>query len=314
MLVVLRFFPSWTHPLVSRLLPFYWLVWWYIRQAKSLLAPAFHALLSQSQSNPETSMFSSKEDDTDSILVSLATAAKDADRSPERLAQLMLVLALASIHTTLIRIVSVLYDLVAQPHLLDELRAEIETVTSSLGLKEGWNQIAYTKLHKLDSVLVESQRRHPPAVLGVRRVFSESHTFSNGLFVPKGAYVCLPTFEIGNDPALVDNPEEFDGLRSYRLKSQILNDGQGPTSKEGHDFVTIDRFNLGFGYGKGACPGRFFASLMIKVVLVKLLTEYDFRCLPGRGRPRIIAFHEFLFPPPWEPMLVRRKANGHCPF
>ncbi|KAH8746014.1 hypothetical protein F5883DRAFT_384906, partial [Diaporthe sp. PMI_573] len=30
-----------------------------------------------------------------------------------------------------------------------------------------------------------------------------------------------------------------------------------------------------------ACPGRFFASIIIKVVLAHLLTSYDVKLLPG---------------------------------
>lgn len=74
-----------------------------------------------------------------------------------------------------------------------------------------------------------------------------------------------------------------------------------------HQFVTIDRTNLEFGYGKSACPGRFFASLIIKVLFVKLLTEYEFRFLPRLGRPKNINFHEFVFPWPWEKVLVRER-------
>jgi len=34
---------------------------------------------------------------------------------------------------------------------------------------------------------------------------------------------------------------------------------------------------LNFGHGNHACPGRFFASNEIKVVLIELLKSWDFR-------------------------------------
>ena len=37
-----------------------------------------------------------------------------------------------------------------------------------------------------------------------------------------------------------------------------------------------------FGYGKHACPGRFFANQEFKVILVQLIMSYDLR-LHGAG-------------------------------
>jgi cytochrome P450 len=42
---------------------------------------------------------------------------------------------------------------------------------------------------------------------------------------------------------------------------------------------------LNFGHGNHACPGRFFASNEIKIVLIELLRNWDFRFLERKGRP-----------------------------
>ena len=312
--IFLRLFPPWTHPLLSRLLPFYWHCWSYVRLAKSLLGPAARTFLLQDQGNTNNQTSDYSKPSNDCILSWFASAAKGPDRDPERLAHLTLLMAMASVHTTLVRITSVLYDLIAHPQLIEEIRAEIAALSRNDKPADDvhWSQAAYPQLHKLDSVLLESQRLNPPAVLGVRRFFSESHTFSNGVFVPKGTYVCLPTFNIENDPTLVQNPEEFDGLRSYRLRQRNRDDAEGHVPKDA--FTSINHSNLGFGYGKGACPGRYFASLMLKVLFVKLLSEYEFRFLPGKGRPANGSFHELVFPPPHEKVLVRKREVGSCPF
>lgn len=44
-----------------------------------------------------------------------------------------------------------------------------------------------------------------------------------------------------------------------------------------HQFVTTSPDSIAFGHGSHACPGRFFASNEIKVVLVELLRRWDFR-------------------------------------
>ena len=44
-----------------------------------------------------------------------------------------------------------------------------------------------------------------------------------------------------------------------------------------HQFVTTSSESLNFGHGNHACPGRFFASNEIKVVLIELLRSWEFR-------------------------------------
>lgn len=42
---------------------------------------------------------------------------------------------------------------------------------------------------------------------------------------------------------------------------------------------------MGFGYGRHACPGRFFAANQIKHMLAHILLEYDIR-MPGGATER----------------------------
>ena len=246
------------------------------------------------------------------MLAWLAELAKGGDRNPDTLAHVEVLLALASVHTTLLRMVNVLYDLTSHPQYLDEIRREIKEEVES---KEGWTSTSYSRLHKLDSVLRESQRMSPPTTLGLKRLFIKPHTFQNGLHIPAGTYVCLPTFAIENDPQHTVDPENFDGLRSYRQKQLERSRNNISASSTGkHEFSSIDRTILNFGYGKTACPGRFFASVIIKILFVKLLTEYEFSFLPGEGRPKNLMVHEFLFCWPWQKMLLRKRPVGECPF
>lgn len=187
-------------------------------------------------------------------------------------------------------------------------------------------------------MLRESQRLSPPTTLGLKRLFREPYTFQNGLHVEAGQYVCLPIFAIENDPELIPNPKEFDGLRHYRLaaEAKIKNSAHGfvASSKsslvnranadaDDFQFSTPSPMALSFGYGRAACPGRHFASLVIKMVFVKMLSEYEFRFVPEIGRdgkeragkrPANYMIHEFLFPWPWDWMQVKRRDGGVCPF
>ncbi|GKZ25551.1 hypothetical protein AbraCBS73388_001193 [Aspergillus brasiliensis] len=243
------------------------------------------------------------------VLAWLVEAAKGSDRNPETLAHVEVLLALASVHTILLRNVNVLYDLIEHPKYIDELRDEIHDVWSTTG----WNDAAesYSKLYKLDSVLRESQRLSPPTILGLKRLFKQPYTFSCGISINKGTYVALPVMEIENDPQNTVNPERFDGLRSYKMAQNRDDSRHTRTDKQ---FSTVEKTVLNFGYGKTSCPGRHFAGLIIKMVFVKLLTAYEFRFLPGSGRPKNYEVHEFLFPSPWDRIQIRSREDRACPF
>jgi len=69
-----------------------------------------------------------------------------------------------------------------------------------------------------------------------------------------------------------------------------------------------DRNHLHFGYGKHACPGRFFASYELKMVLAELLLNYEFGYPNGKGRPENLNADEFLYADP-ETVLEMRKIE-----
>jgi cytochrome P450 len=217
-----------------------------------------------------------------------------------RLAHTEILLSLAGIHTMMLRQLFVIYDLTAHPEYLDGLRAEVA------GLSAEWSKTSYDELRKLDSFMRESQRLTPPTVLGLKRIMQQPYTMQDGTVLPKGAYVCVAAHAIETDPSIYPEPEKFDGMRSFAQ-------GVGTDSNQ-HTFAATDKTVLGFGYGKTACPGRFFASLVIKMSIVKLITEYEFEFLLGKGRPKNYTAFEFMFASPWDRVRMRKREVGTCPF
>ena len=75
-------------------------------------------------------------------------------------------MTLASIHTTSLGASNVLFDLCSHPEWIPVLREEIEEVAKTygrIGEKEGMTSSMWlSKLEKMDSLLVESQRINPP--------------------------------------------------------------------------------------------------------------------------------------------------------
>lgn len=70
----------------------------------------------------------------------------------------------------------------------------------------------------------------------------------------------------------------FDGLRFYRLRQA------GPEREAKHQFISVSKTELAWGYGRHSCPGRWLADIVIKTILAEFLLRCDIKNPEGRGR------------------------------
>ena len=297
----MRYFPTWLYPILQYLLPTVWAASHYIQRAQKLLGPEFSKLLREKdQGNWQPGQ---KEETWG--LESLTDLATGEERDPRNLVHAEILLVLASIPTTVFSEVNVLFDMMANPEYIDLVRDEIQDVA-----KDGWSVSSYGSLHKLDSILRESQRLAPPTLIGLRRIMKKDHTLSNGVVLPKDSYICVPTYTIQNDVNNTQNPMEYDGLRSYNKR--LGGDGQVDSSK--HQFTTTESTVLGFGHSRTACPGRYLASIALKIIISKLITEFDFKFPNDQTtRPKNGVAHEFLVADQNAKILMRRREGPSAP-
>jgi cytochrome P450 len=105
-------------------------------------------------------------------------------------------------------------------------------------------------------------------------------TLSTGQTLPSGTRFCVPSWVVHNStttPSFSSQRKpltEFDGLRFYDLRHIAGNENK-------HQFVATSSESLNFGHGNHACPGRFFASNEIKIVLIHLLMFWEIRLEGG---------------------------------
>ncbi|KAI6159221.1 cytochrome P450 [Pisolithus thermaeus] len=181
----------------------------------------------------------------------------------------------ASAQTTSNGFAQALYILATDPQYAEMLREEVERVVK----EHGWTKEALTYMRKIDSFLKEVQRFEGPAVLGVPRKALQDVKLSDGTVIPKGTFVSLPTHAIHHDQGIYEHPDAFDPLRFVRLEDTR----QGPEPR--FQLVAVSRDSLTFGFGKSACPGRFFAAVIMKSMLAHVVVEYDVK-LDGDRSPR----------------------------
>lgn len=87
--------------------------------------------------------------------------ANESDGTPDKLAHRLLILILASVHTTTMAGAYRFYDLYAKPEYFQSLREEIEAM---LREESGWGKTTIMKVNKVDSSLKESQRISPASL------------------------------------------------------------------------------------------------------------------------------------------------------
>jgi len=116
-------------------------------------------------------------------------------------------------------------------------------------------------------------------------------TFSNGVTIPAGTLVVAPSCGIHMDEEIYSNPQHFDGFRFS--KPSDLN---GTTTENKHQAVTTSPEHLAFGFGRNACPGRYFAVNHVKALVAHIIVTYDIKAENYERLPRKIRFDSPLSP------------------
>jgi len=222
------------------------------------------------------------------------------------LADAQLMLSLGAIHTTTMGATNLFYDLAAHdPSIISALQAEIKTVLAEHDNKVTAQALQQMKL--LDSVLRESQRLNTNSMAQfIRRVHKDT-TLSDGTLLPAGTNIAVPTLGVSHDGEYYPNPNEFNPFRFAELREGKVADPLKFSNKEQYQFVSVTKENTNFGFGRHACPGRFFASAEIKLIMIKILLDYEFKMpdgLEGKRYPNITQVSQ-LIPDPTKEIMFR---------
>ncbi|RYP67897.1 hypothetical protein DL771_007005 [Monosporascus sp. 5C6A] len=260
----LRMFPPWAHPIIAHLIPARYRMKSHLRTGRTIIEPLVekHAYTLKSQPN-------GMEPDDDYLLNWMLDNATEKEKA------------------------------------LPEME-EIDEVYTALGQIGDDPNISskewLSRLEKLDSCFIESQRVNPVILLSPQRVAIESITLKDGLHIPAGARVGFPHHQYQMDPSVTPDPDKFDPLRSYRKRRA------SPDMINKFQAVQLDLSNLTFGYGSQACPGRFFAVTEIKMILARLLHEYDIQFPPMKARPQTLHPDENVFLDPNAKLMMRKRS------
>lgn len=120
----------------------------------------------------------------------------------------------------------------------------------------------------------------------------KTYTFADGVKVPFGETLAVPSGAIHLDNSVYKDASVFDGFRFYKMR-ELERDAE---SRHLLNCVSTSTEYLSFGHGSHAwyghhsdkadsSPGRFFGINVVKLVLAFIILRYDVKTKDGK-RPR----------------------------
>ncbi|KAJ6195890.1 cytochrome P450 [Bipolaris maydis] len=239
------------------------------------------------------------------LLYWMAEDAKGEEKDLAFLAGILLKVSFAAIHTSAAAPTQLLYDLCDMPEYIEPLRREIDQNVDGNGLLD---RQGFQALTKLDSIMKESQRFNPLLLITFERVITVDYTLPDGVKIPAHTTIGVPAHAISMDPEIFPEPEKFKGFRFDESASKTSPDSLSEKAKSSVAFAAANHASMAFGYGRHACPGRFFASAEIKAIMVYLLKNYDFKFPDDQaGRPSSLIFETQNLPNPAGRVMFKRR-------
>ncbi|GJC87714.1 cytochrome P450 monooxygenase ATR2 [Colletotrichum liriopes] len=294
---VIGLVPTWLRPLVAPYLP-------QVKQLTKRLKNADEILL------PVVNARREAENKPDDLMQWIIDAETKAGSDVRDIARTQLSITMAAIHTTTLTTVNI-----GDPR-------------SSSGDNGEFGSAALQNMKKLDSLFKETARFYPMsagtsmATLTVKKQSSNTgpvafqrkalkpFVLSNGQVIPAGVIVEVPAGCIYADDEFFEAPEVFDHLRYYKLRQSKGLHAAGTKAAEvvaNSQFVSVSESSLNFGYGRHACPGRFFAVNEMKMIMANILLHYEVKNPDGMTeRHKNVRSGAQLVPDPTKKIMIRK--------
>jgi cytochrome P450 len=198
-----------------------------------------------------------------------------------------------------------IYCTSSRDEVVETLAAECRHVSAEHG--ELSSKEAIDSLYCLDSAVRESMRLHDVMVhlLPLDVVSGEPIDLGEGRRITAGSKVrtVFPAQMIHMDPDIYPSPEEFDAFRF----SRGFDSAQKMKHAKRELMTTLSTSFLPFGYGRHACPGRWFVAYMVKQALAHVLLRYDVEVTKKPGKKTSLL--NFMLPPQSTELRVTRKSR-----
>ncbi|KAL4744749.1 hypothetical protein BDW72DRAFT_199290 [Aspergillus terricola var. indicus] len=239
----------------------------------------------------------------------METSPRKAPWSGKRVVHELMAIWFGSVHALTTTITFAIHDLCLHPEYTQPLRAELEADYSQF-LQTGRG------LPLLDSFIKESARLTPVESMSTRRQALAPFEFSDGTKLTVGDWACTPVRAIMQSEALYPSPLEFHGFRFIDAAARASVNSRG-SCKAGPSQISqptpsslcdADASWHVWGSGRMVCPGRYYATAVMKLVLAQIILEYDCRLVDPAAR-RWFTWRSTMLPNPRTKVVFSSCSN-----
>ncbi|KAH7048216.1 cytochrome P450 [Macrophomina phaseolina] len=218
--------------------------------------------------------------------------------SPSEITRDYLLSCTASIPIPAGLLTHLLYELASRPEYLQPLRDEL---AAAMETTKRFDFTFLSRLDKMDSFIRETQRLNSHGLVMMTRRTTSAIKLSDGSVIPKGVSIGVSNHTLNRSPEHYPQPDEFQGFRFYELRQRSEENARK------YQFASTSLENLNWGYGTHACPGRYFASALVKLVLALVLSNYDVELSEGK-KPENMVFGVMVIPNPFAQLQFKSRT------
>lgn len=106
-------------------------------------------------------------------------------------------------------------------------------------------------------------------------------TFQDGTYLPPHTLICSSAYARHHDASIYPAPSTFNGFRFSDMHEEHRKLYEDDSKGVRFGLTTASPSFLVWGHGRHTCPGRFFASAVMKMVLAEIVMLWDVRFEDG---------------------------------
>ncbi|XP_030490755.2 trimethyltridecatetraene synthase [Cannabis sativa] len=152
-------------------------------------------------------------------------------------------------------------EVIRQPNIIEKAKEELDRV---IGQQRWVEERDIPNLPYIDSIIKETMRKHPVAVL-LAPHFALRDCHVSGYDIRQGTTVFVNTWSLGRDPSAWDKPDEF-------RPERFLEPDKMGVDINGQSFELLP-----FGSGRRMCPGYSLGIKMISSILANMLHGFTWK-------------------------------------
>lgn len=235
----------------------------------------------------------------------------------------------AAIHTSSFTSTNALLDICSCPPgsdgttVLSLLREEVMRVYTEE--QSWWTKSGLERLVRLDSAIRESMRHTGIFYRGTMRkvVDPNGYQATPEIHIPPGVNVGTSAYSIHHDEAFYHDPHQYNPFRFSEPREAAAAEAakadessaangkehlEGAVAKDKTSSLnqTTETF-LGWGHGRKACPGRYFATDVMRLMIAAMIKGYEIE--PLNPRPNNKWMLNTVMPPAGAKLRVRRRRQ-----